>query len=118
MTQPAASWHELSERLEALALKLKMHVEQTRAGEQASGGEQVKDDVPEVMRKLRDALDDAFVAAGNATRDEAVRADVREAGRLFGDAFANTMAQAGHDVRALFENRPKPPDQPGPGGGG
>jgi hypothetical protein len=94
MTQPTTSWHELSERLEALALKLKLHLEQAR-----------DDGVPEAVRDLREAVDDAFEAAGNAMRDDAVREDVREAGRLFSEAFTTTMARAGDDVREFVERR-------------
>jgi DUF1365 family protein len=96
MTQPATSWQELSERLEALALKLKMHVEQAK-----------DDGVPGAMRDLRGALDDAFEAAGNAVRDDAVREDVREAGRLFNDAFTNTVARASEEVRDLLDRHAK-----------
>jgi hypothetical protein len=94
MTQPAAGWHKLSERLEALALKLTMHLEQTR-----------DDGVPEAVRDLRAAVDDAFEAAGNAMRDEAVREDVREAGRLFSEAFTATMARAGDEIGEFVERR-------------
>jgi hypothetical protein len=94
MSQPDATWHELSERLEALALKLEMHLAQAK-----------DDGTPEAARDLRTAVDDAFQAAGNAMRDEAVGADVREAGRLFADAFTTTMARAGDEVRNLLDRR-------------
>jgi hypothetical protein len=87
-------WRELSDRLEALALKLKLHVEQAR-----------DDAGPDAVRNLRAAVDDAFEAAGNAVDDEAVRDDVREVGRLLADAFATTLARAGNDVRDLFERK-------------
>jgi phosphomannomutase len=94
MTQPESTWQELSERLDALALKLKMHLAQVK-----------NDGTPEAVRDLRTAVDDAFTAAGNAIRDEAVGADVREAGRLFVDAFTATLARAGDDVRDALEHR-------------
>jgi hypothetical protein len=55
------SWAELSERLEALALKLKLHLEQAGAG----------DVVPQALGELREWMEDAFSAAGNAINDEA-----------------------------------------------
>jgi hypothetical protein len=101
MTEEAA-WRELSDRLAALALKLKFHVEQAKDGPDEDG--RPKDaTVPDAVRNLRGAVDDAFAAAGNAVHDDAVRADVREVGRLFTDAFAMTLARAGKDVRELFE---------------
>jgi hypothetical protein len=88
MTGGQTQWGELSERLEALALKLKLHFEQTRDGE-----------VPEAVGRLRQGVEDAFEAAGNAVKDEAVRADVREVGRLFADAVTTTMEKVSEDVR-------------------
>jgi hypothetical protein len=88
MTSVHGKWSEVSERLEALGLKLKMHFEQTRDGE-----------VPEALGRLRQDVEGAFEAAGTAMKDEAVRADVREIGQLFADAVAATMEKVGDDVR-------------------
>lgn len=95
MNEQSAQWRELSDRVEALALKLKMHAEQ------AADDATVKD----ALGRLRVAVDDAFEAAGNAVRDEAVRDDVRAVGRLLTDALTNTFARAGSQVRELFERR-------------
>jgi hypothetical protein len=88
-------WAELSERLEALALKLKLHLRQTGAA----------DGVPEALGELRDKVEEAFTAAGNAIHDEGVRADVREVGRLLGEAVSATLAKVGDDVRDVLERR-------------
>jgi hypothetical protein len=94
MTATDSSWSELGERLEALALKLKMHVEQSGSGE-----------ATEAMSALRKAVGDAFDAAGNAVRDDAVRADVREAGRLLGEAVQQTFAKVSGEVKEFVERR-------------
>ncbi len=88
MTDLKQTWSELSERLEALGLKLKLHHEQT-------GGA----DVPDALTQLGRGVQEAFEAAGNAVKDEAVRADVREIGRLIGDAVGAALSKVGEDVR-------------------
>jgi hypothetical protein len=87
-------WHELGERLDAVALKLKMHREQSAAGE-----------APEAVGQLSLAFAETFDAAGNALRDEAVRADVREAGRIFVDAVATTFAALRAEVGQMVDRR-------------
>ena len=88
-------WTELSERLEALALKLKLHLEQAGA----------RDGVPQALGELRDRVENAFTAAGNAIQDEAVRADVRDAGRMLADALSTEFAKVGDDIRDAMERQ-------------
>jgi hypothetical protein len=90
---PAANkqWAEIGSRLEALALKLKLHYEQ-------AGG----DAAPRALDELRDRVEDAFTATGNAIRDDAVRADVREVGVMVGDAVADALTTVGGDMRAAL----------------
>ena len=90
----ANNWQELGERLDGLALKLKMHLRQSDSGE-----------VSEAFDSLHKAVADAFEAAGGAIRDEAVRADVREAGRLFLDAVSTTFATVSDEVKEFVEGR-------------
>lgn len=82
MTQPKQSWAELGERLEALGLKLKMHLEQSTDGM-----------LPDALAKLGEGVKGAFEAASNAVKDDAVKADVREVGQLLGDLVSNTVAK-------------------------
>jgi hypothetical protein len=93
--EQSSKWQELADRVEALALKLKLHVEQ------ADDDREVKD----ALGRLRDAVDDAFQAAEGAVHDHAVREDVREVGRLLTDAVTTTFARVSADVRDLFERR-------------
>jgi hypothetical protein len=96
MTEQSSQWQELADRVEALALKLKLHAEQ--AGDDG--------EVKDAMGRLRADVDDAFKAAGNAVQDHAVREDVREVGRLLTDALDTTFSRVGEQVRDLFERRP------------
>jgi hypothetical protein len=93
MTEQYKHWHEVSDRLDALALKLKLHLAQAKDD----------DGLSDTFNRLRDGVEDAFEAAGNAVQDEAVQTDVRELGRLLTDAFAETMERTGAEVRRLFE---------------
>jgi hypothetical protein len=89
MSEQAARWHEVADRAEALALKLKLHMEQ--ADDDAHGGD--------ALDRFREAMDDAFTAVGNAVRDDAVRADVREIGRLMTEAITAGVDRVGRKVR-------------------
>jgi hypothetical protein len=95
MTQPQSQWSELSDRLEALALKLKLHLEQTQDSEE----------VEQALGKLRQSVQDAFEAAGTAVRDEAVRSDARDVGRLLADAVSTTFARVSEDIRDAFSRK-------------
>jgi hypothetical protein len=99
MTDVGSRWSEVGERIEALALKLKLHFEQTGRGEEAT----------EPLHKIRDSVNDAFEAAGNAVRDDAVKADVRETGRLFLDALSASLAKAAESLREKTETTPEAP---------
>lgn len=83
-----ARWAALATRLDALALKLKVHYEQ-------AGG----DGVPRAVDDLRDSLRQAFAAAGTAIDDDAVRADVREVGVMVAEALADGLTTVGSDLR-------------------
>jgi hypothetical protein len=95
MSDQAAPWKEIASRAEALALKLKLHMEQ--AGD--------KEDGDAALDRFRTAMDDAFTAAGNAVRDEAVRADVREMGRLMIEAITTAVDRAGDQAREQLDRR-------------
>jgi hypothetical protein len=89
MTEKENPWGELTSRLEALGLKLKMHYEQAGQGEAAN----------ETLDKLKKGVQDAFDATGNAVKDDAVRADVKEAGRLFADAIGESLNKLGDAIK-------------------
>src|SRR5438034_11592225 len=103
MSEQSKPWSEVGERLEALALKLKLHFEQTGR----------REEVPDAIRKLRNSVREAFEAAGHAVRDDAVRADVREAGRLFADAVSVTFANVSEALKERaheLKDKVKPAD--------
>ena len=89
MSEQAARWQEVANRTDALALKLKLHMEQ--AGRDSRDGD--------ALDRFREAMDEAFTAAGNAVRDDAVRADVREIGRLMIEEIIAAVARVGDKRR-------------------
>jgi DUF1365 family protein len=98
MDEQTRQWRELAERAEALALKLKMHLEQ-------ASDDDTRDTVKDALGSLRSSIDEAFQAAGNAVKDDAVRDDVRAVGQLLTEALDNTFARVGREVRELFGRR-------------
>jgi hypothetical protein len=88
MTTLKNTWDEVSDRLEGLGLKLKLHLEQTKDSS-----------AKEALETLIRNVEGAFEAAGNAVKDEAVRADVRDVGRLLADAVSNTLTKVEGEVR-------------------
>lgn len=81
-------WAAVGDRLEALALKLELHDEQEHSRPDQSA-------VDDGLARAGKAIGDAFDAIGGAVADAAVRADVREAGRLFVEAVNSTFDEVG-----------------------
>lgn len=111
-------WDEAGKALGGLGLKLKLHYEQQRdsSGETGESGEtgaamaapedvQDKEAVETAVARLGTALQDAFEALGNASRDDAVKQDVTKVGRTISEALSVTFAEVSEDVRKAFESR-------------
>jgi hypothetical protein len=89
MSDLGGRWSDVGEKIEALALKLRLHFQQTGHAEQAS----------EPLDRIRDSVTGAFEAAGNAVHDDAVKSDVRETGRLFLEALSASFSAAAERLR-------------------
>lgn len=90
--QVKEAWLSVGDELEAVALKLKLHLEQETSEDDEEDGEGI-------FERLAQRIDDAVDAAGNAADDEAVHDDLRETGRRLVDAFATTYREATRAVR-------------------
>jgi hypothetical protein len=95
MSDLKAKWSEVGNQLNELGLKLKLHLEQAATEE----GEH-EDQVREALHTLTAAVEQAFGAIGAAARDEAVRADVKDAGRAVVDALDATFEEVSTRVRS------------------
>lgn len=92
MTTNPTAWTEAAEKLEALALKLKLHAEE----ELASAGV----DVPDVAAKLSAAITGAAEAIADAVHDDAIRQDLRDAATSLADAVVTSF----HAVKARVDS--------------
>lgn len=87
MADTTEAWARVSDRLSALALKVKLHAQEELSDEDLKskvGFEKVRTVVNEAMDGIQDAYE-----------DEAVRADARDLGQAFVDAIDATI----HDVQ-------------------
>ena len=95
MTDAKAKWTDVGDQLNELGLKLKLHLEQAAPdGAQTDGGP-----FRDALQGLADAVEQGFDALGNAARDEAVRADVKDAGRALVEALDATFEEVAERVR-------------------
>lgn len=83
MDDTTDAWEHVSDRFEALALKLKMHAQEewSDADLESKVG----------FDRVRTAVDEAMDAIQAAYEDEAVREDAREAGQAVVDAIDATI---------------------------
>ena len=91
-------WIDVKSKVEGLGLKLKLHLQQ----EDDEAGEREPGSTKAAFDDLGERLEDAFEAFGNAAKDPAVRADVREIGLMLKDAMRDTMSNVGAEVGDRF----------------
>lgn len=82
-TETRDAWREVGDRLEALALKLKLHAEE----ELSDDGRAVKG----ALQQLRSAVDDTVAAVSDACHDPAVKSDARDAVDALARAISKTV---------------------------
>jgi hypothetical protein len=83
------AWNEVGDQLSALGLKLKMHLKEELS--------EVEDD--SMWERVRDSFEEVFDALGDASRDPAVRDDLRGVAEAFA-AAANTTVD---EIRAAIK---------------
>ena len=100
MNDASDAWKDVGSRVEALGLKLKMHLEQERDAAVTDRGE---GDTKNAFEDLSGKVTDAFDAFGNAAKDDAVHADVREIAELIKQALIETFEAVGAEVGDLMD---------------
>jgi hypothetical protein len=88
MTTPDSHWKAVGDKVEELSQKVRTHLAQTDTS-----------DLSQALDNIGKTVREAFDAAGAAVRDDAVRSDVREFGRLLGDAVSATFNRAKSDIK-------------------
>jgi hypothetical protein len=99
MTDARSAWNETSEQLTALGAKLGAHYEK----QHGKDGEQARAQTEDAIKRLGEAVQDAFEAVGAAARDEAVRQDVKQVGRSLVGALDVTFREVSHEIRKVLD---------------
>ena len=97
MTEAKQTWTDLGDQLNELGLKLRLHLEQAAKDGDVEGEDRVR----KALHTLTDAVEQAFGALGTAARDDAVREDVKDAGKAFVDALDATFAEVTARLRDI-----------------
>lgn len=132
-------WHEIRDKVEGLGLKLKLHLEQeadegdataetpgtaettetTDTAETADTTDTTDtadttetSDTRAALEEMGDKLQDALNSFGNAAKDPAVRADMKEIGVLLRDAIMSSVSNvAGEAERVLKKTKGEMEDE-------
>ena len=100
MEDAREAWKDVATKVEALGLKLKLHLEQEQddtVPDRTSG------DTSSAFDQLAGQVTDAFESFGNAANDDAVHADVREIAELIKQALIETFQAVGAEIGDLME---------------
>ena len=101
MAESKAAWDRVGEDFKALGRQVKQHYDQRPRPE---GREQEtppadRRKVDEALEKLRESLDQAFSALGDAVRDPSVGEQTKKAAGSLSDALNATFAEASERFR-------------------
>ncbi|MFZ4584405.1 MAG: hypothetical protein ACOYNI_04180 [Acidimicrobiia bacterium] len=84
------SWNDVGDRMAALGLKLKLHLE---------SGSDAETEARAAFEHLGDAIRDSLDAVARAAKDPAIHADLHDAGTSLADALASTFTELGSGIR-------------------
>lgn len=100
MEDAREAWKEVGDKVEALGLKLKLHIDQEKDDDVQ---DRVEGETKHAFDELSGHVTDAFDAFGNAAKDDAVHADVRELAELIKEALIETFQAVGAEIGDLME---------------
>lgn len=100
MEDAREAWKDVGEKVEALGLKLKLHLDQEQDDQVA---DRVEGETKNAFDQLSGQVTDAFDAFGNAAKDDAVHSDVREIAELIKEALIETFQAVGAEIGDLME---------------
>jgi hypothetical protein len=101
MAESKADWDQVGEDFKTLGRQVKQHYDQRPRPEGGEGAAPSEDrrKVDEALQKLRDSLEQAFSALGDAVRDPQVGEQTRKAAGSLSDALTATFAEASERFR-------------------
>ncbi len=98
MSDPKQAWNDVGDRLEALALKLQMHLTQ-ETSEHEAHDEEHRGEIVGALDRLGEAFEGVFEAVENASKDEGIRSDINDAARSTVDALTSTFGDLADGIR-------------------
>ena len=104
MAESKANWDQVGEEFKALGRQVKQHYDQRprpggTEGEQGAPPSADRRKVDDALEKLREALDQAFSALGDAVRDPKVGEQTKKAAGSLSEALNATFAEASERFR-------------------
>lgn len=99
MEDARSAWNDVASKVESLGLKLKLHLDQETDDQVA---ERAEGDTRNAFEELSGTVTDAFDAFGNAAKDDAVHADVRDIAELIKQALIETFEAVGAEIGDLM----------------
>ena len=90
-----SAWDEVGSKLSGLGQKLRYHVEQASDDD----GSDVKD----ALHKLGAAVEDAFEGLRNATKDPAIKDDVKSVANSLSEAISSTVNEVSDTLRSTLK---------------
>ena len=104
MAESKAAWDQVGEDFKVLGRQVKQHFDQqprpatdAQEGQAAPAADRRK--VDEALEKLRDSLEQAFSALGDAVRDPLVGEQTKKAATSLSDALTATFSEASERFR-------------------
>jgi uncharacterized membrane protein YccC len=104
MADSGSAWKDAGEQLTALGHKLSAHYDNQRGMPREESRAQAED----ALRRLGQAVQDAFEAVGAAAKDDAVKQDAKSAGRSLLGALDATFKDASAEVRKRLDRGSQP----------
>ena len=91
---------EVKSKVEGLGLKLKLHLEQEN--DEADGSSE-PGETKAALEEMGAKLQEALTSFGNAAKDPAIRADMKDLGVLLRDAMTETFTAVGAEVEGVLK---------------
>jgi hypothetical protein len=106
MADSKQAWDQVGRDLSDLGRRVRQHYQQPGPG-QAAPADRRK--VEDALRELRDSLEQAFTALGDAVRDPEFGAQTKKAADSLSDALSATFAEVGERFRSKPGGGQRPP---------